>query len=285
MRKPDNPNTKGLSSEPGKPPDLKALSNLLTAASGFGAAALAYGHFVEANRLVAEQRTLTIPRWPASLAGYRIGFIADLHIRDQQTITLARAALSWLADQNPNILVIGGDLVDRNTPYYRHLLQFALQDLPHFAGKCLIIPGNRDHDRGDVNQVKSIVEDLGARFLLNQVHHQDGIEWVGIDSANGGTPAPYTTLEKSNPQNPIVILWHEPDMVEQLPIGPELMLAGHSHGGQFLTPWGWAPKKTSNGRKYIRGYYPNAPTPLYVTRGLATTFFPSRLFCPPKSQF
>ncbi len=247
-----------------------------------GAGVFAYGALVEANRLIPERRILKIPGWPAHLAGYKIGFIADLHIRDQQTISLTRAALAWLHDQNPDTLVIGGDLVDRNIAYYRHLLEIALEDLSKFAGKSIAIPGNRDHDRGDVNHVRTIVESFDCKFLLNQVHQQDGIEWVGIDSANGGTPSPYTALEQTDPQNPIVVLWHEPDMVEHLPIGPELMLSGHSHGGQFTTPWGWPPMRTVNGKKYLRGFFPDAPTPLYVTRGLATTFLPARLFCPPE---
>jgi hypothetical protein len=247
-----------------------------------GAGALAYGHLVESNRLVGEHMTLRLPNWPKSLSGYRIGFVADLHIRDAQTIALATTALDWLAEQNPNIVVIGGDLVDRNIAAYRRLLTYALRDLPRFKDRCLIIPGNRDHDRGDVNHIRQIVEPLGARFLLNQVHHQDGIEWIGIDSANGGSPAPYATLKKADPTLPMIVLWHEPDLVDTLPHGPELMLSGHAHGGQFTTPWGWAPMKTRNGRKYLRGFYPNAQVPLYVTRGLATTFIPSRLFCPPE---
>jgi len=247
-----------------------------------GAGTFAYGALVEANRLKAERHTLRIPGWPTHLSGYRIGLIADLHIRDKQTVVLTRAALAWLKDQNPDILIIGGDLVDRNIPYYRHLLKFALQDLSHFAGKSIAIPGNRDHDRGDVQHIRKIVESHNCQFLLNQVHQQDGIEWIGIDSANGGRPSPYQTVEQANPKNPMVVLWHEPDMVEHLPVGPELMLSGHAHGGQFTTPWGWAPMRTRNGKKYLRGFYPNAPTPLYVTRGLATTFLPARLFCPPE---
>lgn len=71
-------------------------------------------------------------------------------------------------------------------------------------------------------------------------------------------------------------------MVDQLPIEASLMLSGHSHGGQFISPWGWAPMKTRGGKKYVRGFYPDAPTPIYVSRGLGTTGPPSRLFCPPE---
>ncbi len=60
------------------------------------------------------------------------------------------------------------------------------------------------------------------------------------------------------------------------------MIAGHSHGGQFRTPWGWPPMRTENGSRYLEGFFPDARTPLYVSRGVGTTFLPSRLFCPPE---
>lgn len=247
-----------------------------------GAGALAYGAAVEANRLKCENRQIDLPRWPSELVGFRIGFFADLHIRDRQTVNLTRQALAWLKGQNPDLLVIGGDLVDRNIPHYRDLLHLALHDLHFFAGKSVAIAGNRDHDRGDVGLVRRIVEFFDCRFLVNEVWSFQGLQLVGIDSANGGSPQPFATLMKTDPAKPMVVLWHEPDMVDVLPVGPELMLSGHSHGGQFGTPWGWTPMKTRNGRNYVRGFYPHAPTPLYVTRGLGTTFFPSRLFCPPE---
>lgn len=40
--------------------------------------------------------------------------------------------------------------------------------------------------------------------------------------------------------------------------------------------------KTDLGRKYPRGFYPDAPTPLYVSRGVGTTLLPMRFLCPPE---
>jgi predicted MPP superfamily phosphohydrolase len=77
--------------------------------------------------------------------------------------------------------------------------------------------------------------------------------------------------------DPVIVLWHEPDAVDLLPSGAHLMIAGHSHGGQWRFPWGWTPMTTRNGRKYIEGFFPDAPTPLYVSRGVGTTGPPARL--------
>ena len=63
---------------------------------GLGAASLAtllYGMLVEAERLTLERPLLRLPRWPAELAGFRIGLIADCHLRDRYTVRLARRAV------------------------------------------------------------------------------------------------------------------------------------------------------------------------------------------------
>lgn len=216
-----------------------------------------------------------------SLDGYRIGLIADLHIRDRDTIALTRKALKWLKNENPDVLVIAGDLIEDSNRDPISMLEYALEDSDFFTGRAVAIPGNQDHKHHSPSEFEWVLAKNGIRLLQNQVWSHDGIEWLGIDSANEMKADPFGTIRQADVTKPMIALWHEPDMVDILPLGPELMLSGHSHGGQFGIP-GWTPMKTRNGRKYVRGFYPKAPTPLYVTRGLATTFLNARLFCPPE---
>jgi hypothetical protein len=122
-----------------------------------------------------------------------------------------------------------------------------------------------------------VLEELGIKLLRNEIYHLDGIAWVGIDSAIALASDPFSAMGAIEAEETAVVIWHEPDFVEMLPEGAALMLAGHSHGGQFRFPWGWTPMTTTFGKKYVEGYFPKAPTPLYVTRGIGTTGPPSRL--------
>jgi uncharacterized protein len=80
-----------------------------------------------------------------------------------------------------------------------------------------------------------------------------------------------------------VTLLHEPDVVGLLPVGvSNLVLSGHSHGGQFLLPFGIVPMTSRNGKIYRDGFYPDAPSPIFTTRGIGTTGPPSRFLCPPQ---
>lgn len=218
--------------------------------------------------------------WPTSLRGYRIGLVADSHIRDKESVDLTRNALTFLVAEQPDMIVFSGDLVSYWKAGVEDMVLEALEPLLDFDGPSLAVPGNHDYYGGDADFLYPMFSPFGTRLLRNELWNHAGINWVGVDSACENNCDPFSSLENVDPNQPTIILWHEPDMVDVLSPGPNLMLSGHSHGGQFTTPWGWAPMTATLGKKYLRGYYPNAPVPLYVSRGIGTTGPPARLFCP-----
>jgi predicted MPP superfamily phosphohydrolase len=257
------------------------VKKLLALGFGLGAVGigwLAYGALVEAKRLTVERRTLRLPRWPRRLDGYTIAVLADLHVRDAYSVELARRAVELALDENPDIVVLPGDLVGHWMPESPWLLEAVLEPLLLMEGAVIAIPGNHEYWGGDASLLAPILDELNIRYLRNEVYNHAGINWVGIDSlnaqrANPGGPLAVALLE----DDPVVVLWHEPDAVDLLPAGADLMIAGHSHGGQWRFPWGWTPMSTRNGEKYVEGFFPEAPTPLYVSRGVGTTGPPARL--------
>ena len=214
--------------------------------------------------------------------GYKIALIADNHIRDTETISLTHRALTWAIEQEPDIIAFAGDTVAYWKDGVEEMLTLALEPMLDFEGPAVAVPGNHDYFGGTPEWLRPIFDQYGIQLLRNESKLIDGVNWIAVDSANEGMADPYSAILQADFAYPAVVLWHEPDMVEQLPAGPDLMLAGHSHGGQFITPWGFAPGTSRNGRKYIRGWYPDAPVPIYVSRGLGTTGPPTRLFCPPE---
>lgn len=259
------------------------LGSVLGGTLAAGAGLLAYGAVCEAHRIQLKRNTIRLPHWPESLRGIRIGLIADLHLRPRDgTLQLCRRAIQMLIDEDPEVVVIAGDFVEEWSDHSLDLLWEGLYDLDHFRDRLIAIPGNHDYHSGRAEWLAAIIEPLGGKFLVNECCSMAGISWAGIDSGNDGQPRPYSTLREADWSQPVVVLWHEPDFVDVLPQGPDLMLSGHSHGGQFIAPWGWAPVTSRHGSKYLRGFFDSTPVPLYVTAGVSTTFFPSRLFCPPE---
>ena len=258
------------------------VKKLIIGAAIVGAGTLLYGALFETKKLRTERRSLWLPHWPKHLDGYQIALIADTHVRDQETFDLTQRAIDIALDSAPDMVVISGDVVAYWKRGVLDMVAEAYAELRHMGGKVICVPGNHDYFAGDPSFLEPVFDDLKILLLRNESVSIDGINWVGIDSENAGMARPSEALALANPVDPTIVIWHEPDMVDELPAGADLMLAGHSHGGQFVTPWGWAPAGSRNGRKYLSGFFPNAPTPLYVSRGIATTGPPARLFCPPE---
>jgi predicted MPP superfamily phosphohydrolase len=70
-------------------------------------------------------------------------------------------------------------------------------------------------------------------------------------------------------------------MVERLETKSSLVVSGHSHGGQVCLPFGIALYTPYGARKYIAGYYAEARTPLFVSRGVGVNRG-IRYNCPPE---
>lgn len=258
------------------------LKKLFWGAVGISAGALIYGALVESNNLVIRHRKLQLPRWPKSHSGFRIGLLADFHIRDQWSFELALRAVNAVLDESPDMVVIPGDFVGYWKDEAVDWLGRALEPLLVMQGAVVAVPGNHDHCLGSPEIMMPILNDLNIKLLRNEAWVRSGIQWIGIDSANADHADPFEAMAAGKEKLPTIAVWHEPDMVDWLPEGADLMLSGHSHGGQFLTPWGQPFMGSKNGKRYRRGWFPDAPTPLYVTSGVGTTGPPSRLFCPPE---
>lgn len=261
---------------------MKLLS-WLAGIAGASAGLLAYGAFTS-DRLVAERRKLHLASWPKEKTGFRIGLLADMHIRrDGESVRVCRRACEWLAQEEPDVVVLAGDLIAYWQPGVLELLTEALSPLTGYKGNVLAIAGNHEYaGPGDASDLLPWVERHGFTLLRNEAKTVQGVSFIGIDSGNSGQAMPYAAIAQADHTLPTLVLWHEPDFVRFLPAGLDLMLSGHSHGGQFVTPWGWAPMTSHGGSDYLSGFFPKAPCPLYVSRGLATTGPPSRFCCPPE---
>jgi len=101
-----------------------------------------------------------------------------------------------------------------------------------------------------------------------------GINSGNVREAARGLPAEVTTI----------LLAHSPDQIwEAQEAGTELMLAGHTHGGQVRLPLiGPLYINTDLGRTYEAGLFQFGSTWLYINRGLGTRDLAVRFLCPPE---
>jgi predicted MPP superfamily phosphohydrolase len=115
--------------------------------------------------------------------------------------------------------------------------------------------------------------------------------WLsGLDDVIGGDPDLTAAIPKSIrnvPNEPVILMCHAPDYADQLLAHPagksvDLMLSGHTHGGQVRLPLVGALDLPIMGRRYVEGLFHLGGMQLYVNRGLGTIGVPFRLDCPPE---
>jgi len=86
------------------------------------------------------------------------------------------------------------------------------------------------------------------------------------------------------PQNsPIIAITHNPDIFPRVPPRVQLLLAGHTHGGQVRFPLiGTVVQASDYGERYVRGHVFEQNHHLFVTTGIGTSIVPVRFSVPPE---
>jgi predicted MPP superfamily phosphohydrolase len=225
---------------------------------------------------------LRIPALPKALDGFRIAQISDVHLGESR-------GGAWLADVAaqvnalaPDLVAITGDLVDASPEVLRDEVA-AVRELRAPHGVFFVI-GNHEHYAG-LAAWMPVLRGLGLRVLRNErvvIGAGDAsFDLVGVDddSAHGGGGTVRPDLPKAtagrDPARAAVLLVHQPKVaIEAAAHGIDLVLAGHTHGGQI---WPFSALVRLQ-QPFLRGLYQvSERTRLYVTDGTGLWGPPMRL--------
>ncbi|HVT12051.1 MAG TPA: metallophosphoesterase [Fimbriimonadaceae bacterium] len=247
------------------------------AASGLAGSVLtaAYADY-DVHDIRLEQVELRLKRWKAD--GLRVGFITDIHVNDPDEVERAVKAAEMLIETSPDLLLFGGDCVNSTTPIAKQNIVDALKPFEKLKCPKLAVLGNHDYWSGMIHQIEATVRDSGFQVLKNEVVEFDHYAVAGYDDRIGGVRDPNFQPR----QESLISLMHEPDDVDFVPETASVQFSGHSHGGQICIPFGIILHTPKLSRKYRRGFFPDSRVPLYVSRGVGTTGFKWRMFCPPE---
>ena len=180
-------------------------------------------------------------RATAFLRGMKAALVSDIHVLPRTTDSQIQKLADVISELKPDILLLGGDYADRQEDAVR--LFKALSHVKTPLGGWGV-PGNNDAEAwGDLDGRRKLMARTGFRLLVNesaQIPLNGGTLYIGgVDerkfgapSARGLFPEARTSLGYS------ILLSHYPCMPD---VTPDLMLSGHTHGGQFnclgLTPF------------------------------------------------
>ncbi|SPE24267.1 Metallophosphoesterase [Candidatus Sulfopaludibacter sp. SbA3] len=270
--------------DPGRRRLLNAAGNAVLAAPF---AVLGYG-YVRRTDFRVREIDVPIPDLPHDLDGLRILQLSDIHL----SAFLGEADLARVVDAavetRPHLAVITGDLISaRGDPLDACIRQLARVKADAGVFGCM---GNHERYARVEAYTEQAAARVGIRFLRGHAEPlrfgDSLLNLAGVDhqSKAGGKRYLVGAEKLVQPGAVNILLSHNPDVFPVAAAqGYNLMLAGHTHGGQvtveildqainparFFTP-------------YVYGLYRAGGAAAYVTRGIGTIGIPARIGAPPE---
>ena len=271
------------------PPSLTRRSFLTLSAASFGGLAL-YSGEVSRHELTVEEHTVQLPRLPDAFRGMRIVQVSDFHYAEYTEPYFIREVVDRINKLRPDMVALIGDFISFG-PMPK---AFARRCMPHCAQILTAIHcplryatlGNHDYYAGP-HFVTGCLQDHGFPVLTNRaiaLEREGQRLWLaGLGSACEHRSDPARAIPPAVAKEPVILLAHEPDILPDIArYNVDLMLSGHTHGGQVRLPFVPPLHLPVYGKKYVEGWFRCGPTQLYVSRGIGTTGVPFRLRCPPE---
>lgn len=247
-----------------------------------------YGSFVGRHALHTVEYTVPVEGLGDRLEGYRIAQLSDVHLGSFYSLDDFQQLLEETAAEQPDVLVVTGDVFDNAgmTMQAARLLDSYSDRFPQGIYYCR---GNHEHFRGiplleialEGKNIHNLVNDNDLVLEDSRPLYIAGVDYPMQREQFGYLADAYTQKAMDGiPANAVkVLLAHHPDFLENAAgYGTELVLSGHTHGGQMgfegvpLVPPVF---------EYLRGWYSQGATRLYVHPGNGS-WFPFRLGCQPE---
>ena len=250
-----------------------------------GLAVCGYGILVRRRWFRVVEREVPVPGLDPRFDGLRIAHLSDLHIG---TLTPRAWGLAWSRAANlcaPDLAVVTGDMITSGTEYHIEVAEV----LGELRAKLGVFASMGNHDYfGEGEPLISLLRARNVRVLRNE----------GVAVARGGATLWLAAIDdtwtrrddldralRGRPEGAtVVLLAHDPDRFDQAAdAGVEVVLSGHTHGGQIAVPFAARALGLANlAHRYRLGFYRRGRSTLYVSPGLGTTGPPLRLGAAPE---
>ncbi len=254
--------------------------------AGLGVGTLACGAYshVESTWLEVGRHSIKagrLPGWgPVTLL-----HISDLHASHWVSLEYLDRAISLCVQLKPDVICMTGDYItggkyNQFEPYGRILKRLS-QAAPTFA--CL---GNNDGEQAEAAsngantaQIRQLLKSSGIELLDNAAREvrvkNSAVHLVGVSDRHIGECAPARAFAGVRPESglPVVVLSHNPDTKQVLrPYPWDLLLSGHTHGGQVCIPFFGPPFLPVADRRFVAGLYRWEDRWLHVSKGVGNWY-------------
>jgi len=254
------------------------------AAVGLGC--LGYGYAVNEHVEVSRVE-VKLAELDSAFAGLTVAQLSDLHLGLYTSADYLRRCVEIVNSLQPDLVALTGDYTYINRKYVEPVAD-VLSELKPRIGSYAVL-GNHDYYQGAGHVVRAL-----RRAKLNVlVDAYDRLDWrggrlgiFGVDDLYYGDTNERRLLNQAPPNEPRLLLAHNPDFIGRFiekRLRVDLMMSGHTHGGQIRFPLVGAPHIDSMfGQRFARGLNRWEQIQIYTTRGIGMVGLPVRFACPPE---
>jgi uncharacterized protein len=274
------------------PPRLTRRKFIL--GSGVTAAGVAlYSGEIARHQIEIVNSTIRITNLPDAFQGFRIVQLSDIHLDEFTEPVFLEYVIHRINNLSPDLVLVTGDFITHGSLTFmtsRHAAHRCAELLATLkAPQTYTVLGNHDVSVS-APLVTEALRSAGLPVLVNQyvpIERSGSRIWLcGTDDAGTSHPDLDLTIPQK-PDGPVILMVHEPDYVDiviQHPRGRlvDLMLSGHSHGGQVRVPFYGPLILPPMGQKYVMGHFQFGQMQLYVNRGIGSVGLPFRFNCMPE---
>lgn len=248
----------------------------LGAAAGASLLAGLYSWQIEPRWVEMVERELPIVHLPSALDGRLLVQISDMHLSDRYDWHYQRGIMQTIQALSPDIVVYTGDFITYESDQQYDQIGEMLPIMPIGRLGTAAILGNHDYglawQQPEVaNQIVQLLSNTSITVLRNEAETFAGLNIVGLDDFWGTNYAPEPVLASIKPNEPTLVLCHNPDVADE-PIWANFrgwILAGHTHGGQVKPPFLPPPMVPVSNKRYTSGIFNFGDgRTLYINRGL-----------------
>ena len=267
--------------------------NFLVGSGTLLAGAALYSSLVSRHEISVAARTLSISNLPTAFQGFRVVQLSDFHLEEYTEPFFLEEVVARVNQLAPDLVLLTGDFITRGSLTFVVDRQAAHRCAEILATiRCpqrFCILGNHDV-AVNASMVTQALEDRGLPVLRNAY---ETLHLRGEALHIGGTADPVTDIPDlalavpARPDGPVLVMIHAPDYIDSVREHPsghlvDLVVSGHTHGGQIRLPVLGATILPPLGQKYVQGHFQFGSLQLYVNRGLGTVGLPARWNCPPE---
>lgn len=244
-----------------------------------------YARYIEPNLLMVNREKLESSYLQSPL---KIVFFGDTHLGEFNDNDQLDRIVAKINAENPDLVIFTGDLIGSSGDFTAdpEAIAQSLGQIQATYAKVAVI-GNHEYALLDQYNYEDLMAAGGFTVLVDDWLDitELNVRLLGLDDVYRGNPD--TTLaDEALDGTYNILITHEPDIVDKMASDQvQLVLAGHTHGGQISLPYLTEKILPANGKKYVKGLFSigsEGQTKLFVTKGTGMTKLPFRFMNVPE---